>query len=270
MLTVIASMEQELAGLRDAQWSGQLDARAPVLGIDRPPWDLQVVGIGKNAAVAVQSLLARKLDGSGRQNEPASGLLLLGFAGAVDPALGTGELVLSSRYCHEAEQKEYLRPDPEMWRHAIAAAGNMDRHVTQVESLTVDDVVATPQAKEVIAKRHSVSIVDMEDYWIASAARDAGVPFLSARVVLDRADQTLPSYLPGLARSRARAILSTTFMPWRIPVLARLARLLPEAQHTLAQFALNFAARTSEGSADLLPVTAEAGVRSESTRSTPR
>ena len=270
LLTVIASMEQELAGLRNEQRFDAFAARASVLDFGCPPLDLQVVGIGKNAAATVRSLLARRLNQSSSQTESANGLLLLGFAGAVDPALSTGELVLSSRFVHEAEPKECLTPDPEMWRHAIAAAGKIDRQITEVESLTVDDLVTTPQAKEAIAQRHGVGVVDMEDYWLASVARDAGVPFLSARVVLDRADQTLPSYLPGLARSRVRAILSTAMMPWRIPVLAGLARLLPEAQRTLAQFALQFAAQVTDGSADLLPVTAEAGALSESVRSTPR
>ena len=275
MLAIVASMEQELAGLRQESRTGRMAAGD--LGNGCPTLDLQVVGVGKRAESNVRSLLARRLASSDSQAEPPLGLLLLGFAGAVDPALETGDLVLSSRYYHAAEdknplnspllkggiggslsrgskndrptereaQEEYFTADPVMWRHALEAAGKMDRPVVQVESLTVDDLVTTPQAKAAIARSYEVGVVDMEDYWVASVARDAGVPFLSARVVLDRADQALPSYLPGLAHSRAMAILLTAAKPWRIPVLVGLARRLPEAQHTLARFALTFEAQVT-------------------------
>ena len=266
-------MEQELAGLRRELRPGRLAAGGP--GDGGSTLDLQVVGVGKRAEANARSLLARRLASSGSRAEPPLGLLLLGFAGAIDPALKSGDLVVSSRYHRVAEgknppnppllnggkgsflsrgsnddrptkreaQEDYLTADPVMWRHAIEALGKLDRPVAQVESLTVDDLVTTPQAKEAIGRSYGVGIVDMEDYWVASVARDAGVPFLSARVVLDRADQSLPSYLPGLAHSRAMAILLTAAKPWRIPVLVGLARRLPEVQHTLARFALTFEAQ---------------------------
>jgi adenosylhomocysteine nucleosidase len=202
-------------------------------------------------------------------------LLSLGFAGAVDPALESGDLVLSSRYyratedknppnltllneserrfnslppsnkvpTEEEDQQDYFTADPTMWRHAVKAAEGLARPAVPVESLTVNDLMTTPQAKEALRRSYEVGVIDMEDYWVASAAHDAGVPFLSARVVLDRVDQSLPSYLLRFTESRATAILQTVAKPWRIPVLINLARRLPAAQHTLARFALFFSAQ---------------------------
>ena len=272
MLTIITSMEQEIAGLRQELRHRRTDAGAASRSDGSSALDLNVVGVGKQSGATVQSLLDRRVASSGTGIEPPMGMLLLGFTGAVDPGLEFGDLVLSSRY-HRAEhsinppnsplikreegglvaedspngrltekvdQEDYLLPDPVMWEHAMAAAAKMDRPVAQVESLTVGELVTTPQIKESIRRRYQVSVVDMEDYWVASAAYDSGVPFISARVVLDRADQGLPGYLPRMVRSNVMAVLLSAAMPWRIPVLLGLARRLPIAQRTLARFALYF------------------------------
>ena len=70
MLTVIAAMEQELAGLRKR-------LKASPIG----PVELHVVGIGKEQ---VESNVNKILDSS--TWPPPDGLLLLGFAGGMDPS----------------------------------------------------------------------------------------------------------------------------------------------------------------------------------------
>ncbi|MCH8316486.1 MAG: hypothetical protein IIA64_10975 [Planctomycetes bacterium] len=191
------------------------------------------------------------------------GLLLLGFAGAVDPALKSGDLVLAPRYYRpeshripthspplegmgeEGVSGRYLTPDPTMWRYAVEAADGIEQTGARVDSLTVDGLVTTPEAKKAVARTYPVGIVEMEDYWVASVARDAGVPFLSARVVLDAADQTVPPYLMSLSHSRVKAYLMSAAMPWRIPTLIRLAHQVAIAQRALAWFALNFIAKAN-------------------------
>ncbi len=274
MLTIIASMEQELAGLRRELRAGRADP-APACrggGSTRPTLDLRVVGVGKRAGENLRSLIDRRLSSPGNEQAPP-GILLLGFAGAVAPGLETGDLTLSSRYyCQDGPvtvdsidrydtekvvQPDYLAPDPVWWECAVAAVSKMDRPAAQVESLTVKELAATPRIKESIRRRYHVAVVDMEDYWAASAARDLGAPFLSARVVLDQADQGLPGYLPGMARSKAMALLLTAAMPWRIPALLGLARRLPAAQRALAAFALNFCDQLAGASTEAAPPAAD-------------
>ena len=86
----------------------------------------------------------------------------------------------------------------------------------------------------------------MEDYWAASVAQEAGVPFISARAILDPVRQTLPGYLSGIAGFRAKALMGVVAMPWRIPTLVGLARQFGIAQRALTGFALNFLTQVSD------------------------
>lgn len=289
MLTVIASTEHELAALRKELRSDRRATSSFPQTHGELAMGLHLVGMGKQAGAKVRSLLAQRYAPSNGQAPSPDGLLLLGFAGAVDPALKSGDLVLASRYYRpELEQnpshpdrredprhsphspplekgvsRGYLTPDPKMWRHAVEAAEGMEQTAAQMDSLTVDSLVTTPAAKGAVARTYSVGIVEMEDFWVASVARDAGVPFLSVRVVLDVADQTVPAYLLGLSRSRIKASFMSAAMPWRIPTLIRLARQVTIAQRALAWFALNFFAQANNDYLDLSSqATAPSGVPS--------
>ena len=164
---------------------------------------------------------------------------MLGFAGAVDPALESGDLVIPAHF-YSPYTDALLSPEPKMRRVALAAAEATGRPAAQLDSLTVGHLVSTPGEKAHLHRRYPVGIVNMEDYWVAEAAMAAGADFISARVVLDTAGQALPGYLSGLAGSRAKAAASMAVMPWRIPAMLGLARRLPRAQEALTAFALCF------------------------------
>ena len=94
MLTIIAAMEEELAGVRTALSEyarGQTNAGDAVPG-------LHVIGVGREG---LESGLRGVLPTLRQQRggvEPPTGLLLLGFAGAMDPSLSAGDLTLASHY----------------------------------------------------------------------------------------------------------------------------------------------------------------------------
>ena len=130
-----------------------------------------------------------------------------------------------------------------MWRLAANTVDEADLPSTQLDSLTVDHLVATPVEKQALRQQYNIGVINMEDYWVAAAAREAGVPSLSVRAVLDTASQRLPTYLSGLADHPARAITAGVAMPWRVPTLLRLAQQMRLAQERLAQFANSFIGR---------------------------
>ncbi len=74
----------------------------------------------------------------------------------------------------------------------------------------------------------------------AEAARENGVPFLSVRVVLDTASQSLPGYLPGLAKSPYKVITNVVLMPWRIPTMLGLKNQLQLCQSVLTNFGMAY------------------------------
>ena len=225
MLTIVASMERELSGLRRENVSGQ----------HGHSMDLRVVGVGKSRSQA--SL--RKILRSSPSGSP-SGILVLGFAGAVDRELKTGDLILSGRYYLDCQGNDFVAPDSAMRQNAIIAATNAGLPVSHLDSLTVDRIISNQEAKAALAVGYPVGIVGMEDFWLASAALDAGVPFLSARVVLDTAQQSLPGHLLGLSQGRALDVLKTAATPWRAQALFRLAYQARIAQRILTKFAVSF------------------------------
>ena len=165
---------------------------------------------------------------------------MLGFAGAVDQGLRTGDLILSSRYHLDSPDEDFLTPDTAMRQNGLLAASNVGLPIHHVDSLTVDGIVSTPAAKTALAEEHRVGIVDMEDYWLAAAAQEAQVPFVSARAVLDTSEQILPSYLAGLSLGRAADVLRAVAVPWQVSVLVGLAFQARIARLTLARFATSF------------------------------
>ena len=225
MLAIIASMERELSGLRR-----EISSDRSVDSLD-----LRVVGVGKpRRKSGLREILRSNSDGQPR------GVLMLGFAGAVDRKLKTGDVVISSRYYLDDPDEGFLVPGSAIRQSAIIAAVNTGLPVTYLDSLTVDAIVATPEAKAELAGCYPVGIVEMEDYWLAMAARESGVPFISARVVLDTAQQSLPSYLMGLSQGRPVDVLRAVVTPWRVPALLRLACQAHVARQALSRFALSF------------------------------
>ncbi len=77
--------------------------------------DLHVIGVGRDAIERSLRGLLRTLRHSpaGERQRPLSGLLLLGFAGAVDPSLTIGDLILARRYCRLVPRPELLVSAPE-------------------------------------------------------------------------------------------------------------------------------------------------------------
>jgi len=137
-------------------------------------------------------------------------------------------------------REDFLEADEEMWRQAEAAAAQAGLSVARGISLTVDHLAATSEAKASLRRQYQADAVNMEDYWVAEAARDAGVAFLSIRSVLDAARHSLPSYLMGMNEHRATAVLSTVGMPWRLVTLWKLAQRTQRARRTLTRCALSF------------------------------
>ena len=107
-------------------------------------------------------------------------------------------------------------------------------------ALTDDHWVDEIQEREDLRQQYQATSVNMEDYRAAEAAQNAGVPFLSVRVVLDTANQRLPGYLPGLAKSPYKVVTNVLLMPWRIPTMLRLKKQLQLCQAVLTNFGLSY------------------------------
>ena len=253
MLTIIAPMQSEISYLRQdptlRRWDG---AAVQVL----------VVGVGKEAVRRRLSQWLKAPDNgstNGTTSDRQGRLLLLGFAGAVDPALACGDLVLAGRYYWDPDTPEescdeFYEADSAMLKHARVTASAAGLAWRGVDSLTVGRPVATGEEKAAIYQRRwrrhpvgpvnvgraNVGIVNMEDYWVAEFAARAEIPFLAVRAVIDTADQGIPSYAMGLQQRGWGALTSAVVRPWQLPNLVSLASNRRVAQRSLRRFVVAF------------------------------
>lgn len=230
MLAVIAPMEREISYLRQdlgsPEWKGH-------------PARPLVVGVGR---LAVQNSLGRWLS---RGEEKIDGLLLLGFAGAVDPELSAGDLILSGQYGMSSDGKGrmcggVIDADNRMLKQATEAAEKAGLTWHSTDSITVDGLIATKAEKASIYQRRRFGSVNMEDYWVADLASQARVPFVSVRAVIDTAEQELPGFVMLLDHNPIGALFSAVSQPWKMPNLLRLAGNLRKAQGSLQMFSRAF------------------------------
>ena len=229
-------MEQELIGLRREMLEIE-DASGAHLQVE-----FRVLGVGpERAGGAMAALLESRIP-------DVDGVLILGVAGGIDPKLESGDLLLADRYSLQDGAAKgaglAIRPDSQMLQSAERAALELSMPVCNGGALTVDHLIRYPEERETLRARYQVDSVNMEDYRVAEAAQTAGVPFLSARVVLDTASQRLPGYLPGLARSPYKVLTNILLKPWRIPTLLRLKRQLQLCQMVLTNFAVAYMKET--------------------------
>ena len=236
MLYLVASMEPELANLQR-----ELDALESPRG-SRVPVESHFVGVGPRRAGAAMTEILRKA-----KRRPEA-VLMLGVAGAVNPGMQSGDLVLADTYVLDAEgdTANNIFPDPGMLETAEAAATELRMPVSHARSLTVDHLIVESSERQQLREKYDVGSVNMEDHAVAAAVGKAGVPFLSVRVILDTAEQRLPGYLPGLSKKPNAAFTEILLKPWRIPTLWKLKSQMDLCQAVLTRFGLSYLEREAE------------------------
>ena len=242
-IAIVGSMERELAPLR-RRIRGQT--------FESPMF--QVTGTGKVRAIrGIEALL--------RLPEAPERIVSVGFAGALNHDLRTGDLVLSPRLYATGEE-EAVESDGslfELARDALEAPG-APRHFV-ADSLTVGAPVCTVSDKKALSIATPAWIANMEDYWVGQRVTGEGVPFLSVRVVLDTADQEMPAFAAGLGDREplTQALLAAVnciARPGNLPRLLKLSKQVRIAQASLERFCLPFVSKMSadRGAAHYAPL----------------
>jgi adenosylhomocysteine nucleosidase len=176
-----------------------------------------------NAQTAAQAL---------EEMEPlATGVLSVGMAGGLDPALKPGALVLATRVQHRrargGRRGPALDADRAFRGWLARALEARDVATMPVEILSRDAILRTPAEKASAFGESRAVAVQMEDYvWAEQAAR-LGLPFASLRAILDPAGTTIPTEILewDAAKPAATAIArAVARRPALAVALARLAR----------------------------------------------
>ena len=151
-----------------------------------------VVGIGRPAGEHVAALL---------DAAPCRILVSLGYAGALDPHLHPGDLVVANAYLHGPDAAISGAPHTTRAAMLLRQSG-----ISALEGpvLTVDEPLLTPRAKRRAHYGSGALVVDMEGRWIAEEAAARDVPLVGIRAVLDEARYPLPSFVAAIIADEGR------------------------------------------------------------------
>jgi adenosylhomocysteine nucleosidase len=149
----------------------------------------------------------------------AHGMISIGIAGALAPALRPGRWVVATAV---RDRGASLPTDPDWTDWLVSRLPDAERGVL----LGVDTMAATARQKAELRRASDAIAVDMESHVVARVARHHRRPFVAARVISDAAHRTLPPAarvgmrsdggidLPAVLRSLLGA-------PWQLPALIR-------------------------------------------------
>lgn len=113
-------------------------------------------------------------------------IIMAGLAGALDPTLKVGDIVMDGQPHVAARFDEKIGP---IGNGSIA---------------TVGTIVATPEEKLALKRQTNCLAVDMETAMAAKAAKELGCPFLAIRAISDQANETLDPKIVELVDSDGR------------------------------------------------------------------
>ena len=164
----------------------------------------------------------------------------MGFACGLHEACELGRVVLSQTLIAQQET-ESLHSDPNLLGMAAQACQKAGLQYHIGPSLTTVEPVLKSTEKERFGVQTGAISGAMEDYWLAREAGQAGVPFLSARVILDPVKQDIPPAIGNMASSHGLTMaLRLLGQSWRLPQLLRLASQGMRAKGYLGRFATAF------------------------------
>lgn len=186
---------------------------------------LTVSGMGWECALAG----TRRLTQAG-----AAALASVGTAGALDPGLESGAIVLPEEVAVIGGKALATHP---RWRAALAAS--LPRaHLSAGRLLSTREPLGLRLDKAIARRETGCVAVDMESAAVAAVAAELGLPFIAVRVIVDTAAEDLPAAV--LAASRAgqvsgvRLLAALARAPWEIAALMRLAGRFRTACRVLA------------------------------------
>jgi adenosylhomocysteine nucleosidase len=169
------------------------------------------VAIGGGTAAGAEAAARRLID------EGSDALVSFGLAGALDPALRPGALIVPSAVIVDG----VLHPtDP--------ALSQMLGGTTVDVVLGAEAVAATVKQKRYLHDQTSAVAIDLESGAVARVAVAHGLPFAALRVVCDPADRALPPAALVALNSRGcigiwRVVSSLAARPGQLPVVLALA-----------------------------------------------
>jgi len=198
MMVVVGALRRELEPFRrliESPQDDRVDNMVFTEGrADGVPVALVQFGIGRERAqAAVRAAVERY--------RPRL-IVSAGFSGGLSTDIEGGDLVLAQQIF--AVERPVNGSQPNDMPPIAIDRGLLDACAITLEEglmrytvgniVSVQQAMPSPREKDRLSRTTPALLVDMESYWIAEAARQAGVPFLAARVASDELGDTLPDF----------------------------------------------------------------------------
>ncbi len=197
------------AGARfDARRTSWSPAEAPTLAWIR-------TGVGPAAAQRTVAALP---------DVPIEAAICVGFAGALSRGLSPRTIIVADPLLDRSGR---ATPAP-LADSLVAAAQAAGLDCVRGGLVTVEDMADTREAKARLREETNAVAVDMESAVLAAALAARGIPAAAARVVLDAAEEEIPSSLGALWR-RPSLVASGLRIAVRMRPCARISARMLEA-----------------------------------------
>jgi len=145
-------------------------------------WELVLVwsGMGeKNATEATKTLL---------NNFSPRAVISLGIAGAVDPRLQIGDLIVAQQIRFQHRPQALISADDQLVEAALRAGQRISIQTYSGQLVTVTQVISSSEEKGRIYRETGALAVEMESGFVGEEATRMGCPFLAIRSISDTAD----------------------------------------------------------------------------------
>lgn len=188
-----------------------------------------VAAVGEAADAPFSMLIEQRRPGA---------VLLAGFAGALDPSLTAGSLVLAAAHRHDSHELP-----ASMTLLDLADRAARHRGLPHRTGILLTSPAAVMTAGERAAAHAATGAVgvEMEGYRLGEIAARTDTPFLGVRAISDGATDVIPAYVAAAASGGTfqqvrRIVPGLARRPADIPTIARLTMNTRVASRNLARF----------------------------------
>ncbi len=183
---------------------------------------------------------------------PVTAIISLGFAGALNPELRIGDVVVCSTLYGQTgsgqeKQDEPCAPDANLLSLASQGAGDRATRFHLGSGVTVLQLNASTQKMQGLSETYHADIVDMESYWIARIASARQIPFIAIRSISDNMQSSVQPFDRILDSDGEllwkKAALCFLLHPWYLLNVFTLYRNSRPAKRNLAAFVADLVAK---------------------------
>lgn len=195
-----------------------------------------VLGVGATRAKTATTQLV--------DNFAPDAVILIGFAGGLDPHLAAGTVLPITWVIDERGWAIHLDHDVDTdpnqpYALATVQMSEQQRQAIEHSLVTLNHLVDTVAAKRQLFDHYRCAAVDMETYPIANLLAERGIPLAIRRAISDPADMALPAvaidWIKPDGRANVPAVLRHLLIhPWCMITMMRLAKNTKLAAHQLA------------------------------------